>query len=236
MQTGTFKWLPTFSRLFSQTHSTGSIHFNLHDIFSKDNCLKSVKSLKSMSPQLKSDGKRQAAVLIPLCIVENEVSLLYTLRTRNLKRNSGQVSFPGGMHEIDEDLKDTVLRETSEELGITKTTIDIWGSGRFIISKDIAIMPFLGNIGIIEPDKLNICREEVQYAFAVPLKHFCEPANCKHTYFRQQNVLMMLPVYMNDYQKIWGMTAYMTWLALRSIIPDKFSHNITTMTSLHKIN
>lgn len=236
MQTVPFKWLPKFSRFLSHTHSSGSINFNLHDIFSKENCLKSVKSLKSLSPQLKSDGKRQAAVLIPLCIVKDEVSLLYTLRTRNLKRNSGQVSFPGGMREIDEELQDTALRETSEELGITKTSIDIWGSGRFIISKDIAIMPFLGNIGIIEPDKLNINNEEVQYAFTLPLKHFCEPANCKHTYFRQQNRLMMLPVYMNDYKQIWGMTAYMTWLTLRSIIPDKFTQSITTLTSLHKIN
>lgn len=220
-----------FSRFLS--HSSRSLKFDFHDLFLQENPFKSAKAFKSLCPQVKTDGKRQAAVLIPLCIVGDEVSLLYTLRTSNLKRNSGQVSFPGGMREADEQLQDTALRESCEELGITKTSIDIWGSGRFIVSKDVAIMPFLGNIGVIEPDKLNINHDEVQYAFAVPLRHFCEPTNCKYTYFKQQSDrLMVLPVYTNNYKRIWGMTAYMTWLALRSIIPEKFTQNITIL--LHK--
>lgn len=234
MQSVQLKSLPKFTRFLSNT-STSLQYFNLHDIFSKESSVKSVKSFKSLCPVLKTDGKRQAAVLIPLCIVKDEVSLLYTLRTSNLKRNSGQVSFPGGMHETDEKLQDTALRESCEELGISKNSIDIWGCGRFIVNKDIAIMPFLGNIGVIKPDKLNVNREEVQYAFAVPLRHFCEPANCKYTWFKQKsNRLMVLPVYTNDYKQIWGMTAYMTWLALRSIIPEKFTQTISS--SLYKIN
>lgn len=222
------------SRFFSNA-SSRFVHFNSHEIFSKDNSLKSVKCFKSLCPKLNIDGKRQAAVLIPLCIVKDEISLLYTLRTNNLKRNSGQVSFPGGMREIDEQLQDTALRESCEELGVSKTSIDIWGSGRFIVNKDIAIMPFLGNIGVIEPENLNISSEEVQYAFAVPIRHFCEPANCKHTYFRQQsNRLIMIPVYTNDYKRIWGMTAYMTWLVLKSIIPGKFNQKLSF--SLYRIN
>ncbi|XP_026805670.1 nucleoside diphosphate-linked moiety X motif 8 isoform X1 [Rhopalosiphum maidis] len=192
------------SRFLSNSYSSRTVHFNSHDIFSKDNSLKSVKCLKSLCPELNTDGKRQAAVLIPLCIVKDEISLLYTLRTNNLKRNSGQVSFPGGMREADEQLQDTALRESCEELGIR-------------------------NIGVIEPDNLNICNEEVQYAFAVPLKHFCKPANCKHTYFRQHsNRIMMIPVYTNDYKRIWGMTAYLTWMVLRSIIPDNFNQKLNS--------
>lgn len=227
MQNIQLKSFLIFSRFCSHPCSSKSIHFDLHDIFSNANSLKAVKSFKSLCPQLKTDGKRQAAVLIPLCIVKDEVSILYTLRTINLKRNRGQVSFPGGMHETNEQLHDTALRESCEELGINKTSIDIWGGGKFIVSKDIAIMPFLGNIGIIEPDKLNINHDEVQYAFALPLRHFCEPSNCKYTCFRQQsNKLIAIPVYMNNYKRIWGMTAYITWLALRSIIPQKFTHHI----------
>lgn len=204
--------------------------FNFHDILLKENSIKSVKFFKSICPELKIDGKRQAAVLIPLCIVNNEVSLLYTLRTNKLKRNSGQVSFPGGMREPLEQLQDTALRESCEELGLTESSIDIWGNGKFIVSRDVAIMPFLGNIGVIEPDKLNINHEEVQYAFALPLRHFCEPVNCRYTYFRKQaNNLMAIPVYTNDYKRIWGMTAFMTWLTLRSVISHAFVHNLTSL-------
>ncbi|XP_025409261.1 nucleoside diphosphate-linked moiety X motif 8 isoform X2 [Sipha flava] len=211
MQSKQLKSLPKFSRFLSHT-SASTQYFDLHYIFFKENSIKYVKSFKSLCPRLNTDNKRQAAVLIPLCIVKDEVSLLYTLRTSNLKRNSSQVSFPGGMHEMDEKLQDTALRESCEELGISER-----------------------NIGVIDPDMLNVNHEEVQYAFAIPLKHFCEPANCKYTYFRQKsNRLMVLPVYTNDYKKIWGMTAYMTWLALKSIIPEKFTQSISS--SLYKIN
>lgn len=235
MHTVQLKWLQMFStHILLRTYSSESVCFSSHHIFSKENTLKCVKSFKSLCPQLNVDGKRQAAVLIPLCVVKGDLSLLYTLRTSNLKRHSGQVSFPGGMCDIDEPLKETALRESCEELGITNTNVDIWGNGRFIVSRDTAIMPFLGNIGIVEPEKLNVSREEVQYAFSIPLRHFCDPANCKYTYFTSQsNKLMMIPVYMNDYKRIWGMTAYMTWLALRSIIPDKFTHNLTMLRKMN---
>ncbi|XP_027852733.1 mitochondrial coenzyme A diphosphatase NUDT8 isoform X5 [Aphis gossypii] len=180
MQSLQLKYYSKLSRFLSNTRSSRTVHFNSHDIFSKENSLKSVKCFKSLCPELNTVGKRQAAVLIPLCIVKDEISLLYTLRTNNLKRNSGQVSFPGGMREADEQLKDTALRETCEELGIR-------------------------NIGVIEPDKLNICSEEVQH---------------------QSNKIMMIPVYTNDYKKIWGMTAYLTWIVLRSIIPENFHQKI----------
>ncbi|XP_050434812.1 mitochondrial coenzyme A diphosphatase NUDT8 [Adelges cooleyi] len=230
MQTIHIKYLPIFSK-FCSLHCILSrcMSFDFKDVLMKENSLKYVKSLTSMCPQRKIDGKRQAAVLIPLCYVDNEVSLLYTLRTNNLKRNSGQVSFPGGMREMEEDLHNTALRETCEELGIKDSDVDIWGHGKFLISRDIAIMPFLGNLGVIDPKKLNVSHEEVQYAFAVPLKHFCEPTNCKFTCFKQNNnKIIVLPVYLNKYQRIWGMTGYMTWLALRSIIPNQFNQKLLT--------
>lgn len=226
MQSAQWKHLYKYSRCLS--HSRKSTPLNFHYVFSKENSLNSVKSFKSLCPRLNIDGKRQAAVLIPLCVVNDQVSLLYTLRTNKLKRNSGQVSFPGGMRETNEELQETALRESCEELGLTEASIDVWGSGRFLVSRDVAIMPFLANVGAVKPEKLNVNHEEVQYAFAISLGHFCEPFNCRHTNFRQQpNKLLTIPAYTNNYKRIWGMTAYMTWLALRSIIPNEFTHNIT---------
>lgn len=96
---------------------------------SRTNC---VRKFQSMVPKKMRgyEEKRTAAVLIPLCVHKQAVSLLYTLRAADLTTHRGQVSFPGGMQdERDKDLATTALRETHEELGIRPQDVEIWGSG-----------------------------------------------------------------------------------------------------------
>lgn len=45
----------------------------------------------------KLERAKNAAVLVPLCIADGQPSLLYIVRSRELKVNGGQVAFPGGM-------------------------------------------------------------------------------------------------------------------------------------------
>lgn len=97
--------------------------------FSRKNC---VRKFQAVVPRkLKGyEEKRSAAVLIPLCIHNDDVSLLYTLRTCDLTTHRGQVSFPGGMQDQnDKNLAETALRETQEELGIHPNDVVIWGKG-----------------------------------------------------------------------------------------------------------
>uniref|UniRef100_A0A7N4NWY5 Nudix hydrolase 8 n=1 Tax=Sarcophilus harrisii TaxID=9305 RepID=A0A7N4NWY5_SARHA len=70
-----------------------------------------------------------AAVLVPLCLVHGDPSLLYTLRSSRLVgRHKGDVSFPGGKCDPqDQDIVDTALRETREELGLSIQEENVWG-------------------------------------------------------------------------------------------------------------
>ena len=72
----------------------------------------------------KEEGKpvrkrRPAAVLVPLCTVDNEPAILFTLRSATLSSHAGQISFPGGHADcVDEEREDpvvTAIRETKEE-------------------------------------------------------------------------------------------------------------------------
>lgn len=62
--------------------------------------------------------KKPAAVLVPLCTVNDVPSILFTLRSATLSSHAGQISFPGGHADCDEldDPTQTALRETKEEL------------------------------------------------------------------------------------------------------------------------
>ena len=128
----------------------------------RQNCIRRFKAIK-ISPRIKgAESKKKAAVLIPLCLVKGELSLLYTLRKADLKRHRGQVSFPGGMQDpTDESLEETALRETEEELGINRNEVDLWGSGSIVIGTEFCVLPVLGCLGSIEIEKLQPSPDEV---------------------------------------------------------------------------
>src|SRR5262245_35060780 len=69
---------------------------------------------------------RPAAVLVP--IVERKVGLrvLFTRRADHLPAHAGQVSFPGGRVEgSDADAAATALRETEEEVGLSRSFVEV---------------------------------------------------------------------------------------------------------------
>ncbi len=63
---------------------------------------------------------QRAAVMVMLYPMNNKTHVLMTRRAMHLKYHAGEVSFPGGVFEEDqdEDLLSTALRETKEELDI----------------------------------------------------------------------------------------------------------------------
>lgn len=76
-----------------------------------------------------------AAVAIPLVKIDKEDHVLFTVRSMNLRRQPGEVSFPGGHREAkDKTGADTAIRECSEELGIPLETIELVGPVDCLVS------------------------------------------------------------------------------------------------------
>lgn len=204
-------------------------------ILSKENRENCIMKLKTMKP-IRLYGReplKKAAVLVPLCIVNNELSFLYTLRSADLKSYRGQVSFPGGVQDkTDENLEETALRETFEELGIQRNQIDVWGNGCFVGTrqKDMAVMPFVGYLGEVSLEGLILNRKEVESVFTMPLKQLINPDNCKSTQFRSGYVL---PVFVGGERRIWGMTAVITHFVLDALLPaGTYAHKLYYITPL----
>ncbi|XP_014262128.1 nucleoside diphosphate-linked moiety X motif 8 [Cimex lectularius] len=191
------------------------------------NCIKNLKEVKVRQRELTDDNKKKAAVLIPLCLVDNEMSLLYTLRTSDLKRHRGQVSFPGGMEDSeDKCLEETALRETEEEIGIDRKNISLWGAGNIYVGKEFSVLPVVGFLGDVHPSALKVNPGEVELAFAVALKHFCYPDNRKFTQFRFKKSGYILPAYVNTEYRIWGITALITHIVLSALLPKHYNFKI----------
>jgi 8-oxo-dGTP pyrophosphatase MutT (NUDIX family) len=151
--------------------------------------------------------ERAAAVLFPFYWQDNEPWVLLTQRTAQLKHHSGQVSFPGGGYEThDKNIKHTALRETFEEIGVTREQIQLWGflDGLPSIS-GFHVTPFVGEIKDVK--KLIIDPNEVEKAFGVPFAFFQNNNN------RVRNKVKTpfgdRHYYVFDYKGdvIWGLTA-----------------------------
>ncbi|CAG4956287.1 unnamed protein product [Parnassius apollo] len=182
----------------------------------RERCVASIKELPAFSF---NSGKHlhNASVLVPLCVQKGEVSLLYTLRSSNLKNHSGQVSFPGGKRDRGESVVETALRETEEEIGISRERIDIWCEmpevqGR---NKELLITPVVGEILNFDPVTLRPNVDEVDEIFTVPMKDLCDVRNHAHVKFEKH----ILPIFLYEKHKIWGITGLITHLFLQCFLP-----------------
>src|SRR6188508_2180570 len=68
------------------------------------------------------------SVLVPLVNRVEGVTVLLTQRTADMPSHAGQIAFPGGRRATGEDAVAAALRETEEEVGITRTFVDVVGA------------------------------------------------------------------------------------------------------------
>jgi len=94
---------------------------------------------------------RMAAVLVPLLPRPDGVHVLFTERSKELRAHGGQVSFPGGgIEPQDQGARDAALRESFEEVGLRKEHVEIVGQlddcPTFV--SGFVIAPF---VGVVDP-------------------------------------------------------------------------------------
>ena len=108
-------------------------------------CITSVKNAGDKDRSIVNYSEASILILFINNYVENNSLILITKRKNNLRKHAGQIAFPGGRKEKeDKDLKDTVQRETEEEVNISKDNYDIIGKlPKFYTGTGYVVTPFL---------------------------------------------------------------------------------------------
>jgi 8-oxo-dGTP pyrophosphatase MutT (NUDIX family) len=160
---------------------------------------------------------RAAAVLVPIIDRPHAPSLLLTARAGHLRHHAGQISFPGGGIEADdEDVVAAALRETREEIGIEGRYIEPLGFlPDQIVLTGFRITPV---VALVRPEfSLQIDASEVTEVFEIPLDYIVDERN----YLPVQRVLRGVEVTLNDLnyngRVIWGATAGMLQVLHRAL-------------------
>ena len=137
---------------------------------------------------------RKAAVLIAVTDGP-EPELIYTLRSNKVGSHGGEVSFPGGMYEEqDQDLRYTALRESEEETGLDVKKVDIIGPIDTVVSRfNISVTPY---VGIVPNDiELNDSSDEIEACFKVPVSFLLQDNRLRNDEITRNGELFYMPAY-----------------------------------------
>ena len=148
-----------------------------------------------------------ASVLVPLQYENSMWQVILTRRSMNMKKHSGQISFPGGKFEDeDKSLMTTALRESFEEIGLRSENVCLWGSlPSHETVTGFRVFPFIGVVNRYEIQVNSAA--EVSEVFKVPLEFLLdERSYSKHSVTWNGEKRSYLAVPYGPYY-IWGATA-----------------------------
>jgi 8-oxo-dGTP pyrophosphatase MutT (NUDIX family) len=156
----------------------------------------------------------------PLGHRDDGLRVLLTQRTSHLSDHAGQISFPGGRVEPDDaNREETALRETEEEIGLTRAHVTLLGRlPTYEIPSGFRITPVVG--WIEPPFELKLDAFEVLSVFEAPLAHFLDPERYQRREYRfggRHRHYLAIP-YEGRY--IWGATAGMLYSLARMLWSD----------------
>lgn len=162
-----------------------------------------------------------AAVLVPLVSHATGLTVMLTQRTDHLKDHAGQISFPGGRVEPDDQgPRQTALREVHEEIGLSPDLVQVAGYLKpLAVVTGFAVTPV---VGFVEPGfELVLDEFEVAEVFEVPLAFFLDAANMTRSTRAVRGITVPLVEYQYEHYRIWGATAQMLERFIKIINKNK---------------
>ncbi len=155
----------------------------------------------------KLERTKKSAVLVLLYKENKQVFIVFIKRAEDGGSHSGQIAFPGGkVEKFDKNFIETALRETEEEIGVSKKPIKVLGklTSLFIPVSNYDVQPIVGILNKKPKFKRNI--SEVAEIYCVNLIDLINAKVINKT-FKIHNIEISAPFYILNKIEIWGATA-----------------------------
>ena len=148
-----------------------------------------------------------AAALVLLYPQDDAPHVLLTVRAGRLGKHAGQVSFPGGLIDAGESVREAALREAFEEVGLDPAAVRMAGalSPLYITVSNFAIHPVAGVADA--PAPLRPSAAEVARLLPVPLDALADPANLRRGTRWRDGLHCDVPYFEVRNERVWGATA-----------------------------
>ncbi len=168
-----------------------------------------IRQVLSQNPKRSIDDLclMPAGVMVLVYPKDGEYCVLLNKRTDTVEHHKGEVSFPGGSKDReDENLLQTALRETEEEMGVRTQDVEVLGelddmptSTRFLMS------PYVGTIP--SPYDFKPSAVEVAEVLEVPISSLMDPSNSRDEAKIVDGRLDHSPTYVHNGHVVYGATA-----------------------------
>jgi len=167
--------------------------------------------LKYSNEKIKALNPKKAAVLALFYPNQlGETCFLLTLRANYNGTHSSQISFPGGKYDLnDVSLKDTALRETFEEVGISINNNSVFKqmTDVFIPPSNFLVTPYLGCLNEVP---VFIKNHEVEETITITLKDLLDDFSISSTTMSTSyGKNIEVPCFILNSYVVWGATAMM---------------------------
>lgn len=158
-------------------------------------------------PELSSGAHIAAAVLVAVTN-RGDPGLILTVRREHLRTHAGQVAFPGGRLDPNEDVVTAALREAHEEVLLEPSSVEVVGTiDPYRTVTGYIVTPVIGVIPADPPLKAH--EHEVSDWFEAPLGFLLDPSNQqRQSALFQGETRHYYEIIWND-RRIWGATAAM---------------------------
>jgi len=125
------------------------------------------------SPGFEGEDEYLTSVVLLLLIpIDKECHILFEKRSPSI-RQGGEISLPGGGTSSDDiSLRETAIRETTEDVGILPERIRIIGRLNSILAPMGAMVHVFIGYSEVMPQEIRPNAEEVEKAFLIPVSHF----------------------------------------------------------------